>query len=58
MANSKAYDMSEEKLQVLAGLKDAAASRTLPASPVPKPKPKPKPKKGRRVFSLGWFGRK
>ena len=57
--NSKAYDMSEEKLQVLAGLKDAPRLEdALPASPVPKPKPKPKPKKGRRVFSLGWFGRK
>ena len=57
--NSKAYDMSEEKLQVLAGLKDAPRLEdALPASPVPKSKPKPKPKKGRRVFSLGWFGRK
>ena len=57
--NSKAYDMSEEKLQVLAGLKDAPRLEdALPASSVPKPKPKPKPKKGRRVFSLGWWGRK
>ena len=55
--NSKAYDMSEEKLQVLAGLKDAPRLEdALPASSVPKPKPKPK--KGRRVFSLGWWGRK
>ena len=48
--NSKAYDMSEEKLQVLAGLKDAPRLEdALPASSVPKPNPNPSNKRNRHL---------